>query len=65
MAPGRLIDVTNILRIATRKSRLALWQAEHVQSLLTRAHPGLDIELVPFTTTGDRILDRPLAMIGG
>lgn len=65
MAPGRLIDVTNVLRIATRKSRLALWQAEHVRSLLGHAHPGLDIELVPFTTTGDRILDRPLAMIGG
>ena len=65
MAPGRLTDVTNVLRIATRKSRLALWQAEHVRSLLVRAHPDLDIELVPFTTTGDRILDRPLAMIGG
>lgn len=65
MAPGRLIDVTNVLRIATRKSRLALWQAEHARSLLERAHPGLDIELVTFTTTGDRILDRPLAMIGG
>jgi hydroxymethylbilane synthase len=57
--------VINVLRIATRKSRLALWQAEHVRSLLVHAHPGLDIELVPFTTTGDRILDRPLAMIGG
>lgn len=65
MACGRLIDVTNVLRIATRKSRLAVWQAEHVRSLLVHAHPGLDIELVPFTTTGDRILDRPLAMIGG
>jgi hydroxymethylbilane synthase len=42
-----------------------LWQAEHVKGLLGRAHPNLDIELVPFTTTGDRILDRPLAMIGG
>lgn len=65
MAPGRLIVVTNVLRIATRKSRLALWQAEHVRSLLAAAHPDLDIELLPFTTTGDRILDRPLAMIGG
>lgn len=65
MAPGRLIAVTNVLRIATRKSRLAVWQAEHVRSLLVRAHPGLAVELVPFTTTGDRILDRPLALIGG
>jgi hydroxymethylbilane synthase len=53
------------LRIATRKSKLALWQAEHVAALLRRAHPGLDIELVPLTTQGDRIQDRSLAAIGG
>lgn len=53
------------LRIATRKSKLALWQAEHVAALLRRAHPGLDIELVPITTLGDRIQDRSLAAIGG
>jgi hydroxymethylbilane synthase len=53
------------LRIATRKSKLALWQAEHVAQLLRAAHPGLAIELVPLTTQGDRIQDRSLAAIGG
>jgi hydroxymethylbilane synthase len=53
------------LRIATRRSTLALWQAEHVAGLLRRAHPGLEIELVPLTTQGDRIQDRSLAAIGG
>jgi len=55
----------NTLRIATRKSALALWQAEHVAALLRAAHPHLAVELVPMTTRGDRILDRPLADIGG
>jgi hydroxymethylbilane synthase len=53
------------LRIATRRSRLALWQAEHVGALLTRTHPGLKVELVPMVTEGDRILDRALAEVGG
>ena len=53
------------LRIATRQSALALWQAEHVAARLRLAHPGLDIELVPMTTRGDQVLDRPLAEIGG
>jgi hydroxymethylbilane synthase len=53
------------LRIATRKSALALWQAEHVASLLRLQHPGLQVELLPLVTEGDRILDRPLATIGG
>jgi hydroxymethylbilane synthase len=53
------------LRIATRRSKLALWQAEHVAALLRGAHPGIDIELVPLTTQGDRIQDRSLAAIGG
>jgi hydroxymethylbilane synthase len=53
------------LRIATRKSQLALWQAEHVAELLRRAHAGLEIELVPMVTQGDRIQDRSLAAIGG
>ncbi len=53
------------LRIATRQSRLALWQAEHVAALLRNKHPGLNVVLVPMTTQGDRILDRPLADIGG
>lgn len=53
------------LRIATRKSQLALWQAEHVAALLRREHPGLEVQLVPMTTKGDRIQDRSLAAIGG
>ncbi|GLQ42984.1 hydroxymethylbilane synthase [Dyella nitratireducens] len=56
---------SSLLRIATRKSALALWQAEHVASLLRAAHPGLRVELVPLTTRGDEILDKPLATIGG
>ena len=53
------------LRIATRKSALALWQAEHVAAGLRRLYPHLDVELVAMTTRGDRILDTPLARIGG
>ena len=53
------------LRIATRKSPLALWQAEHVAERLRRAHAGLHVELVPMSTKGDQILDRSLAAIGG
>lgn len=53
------------IRIATRQSRLALWQAEHVATELRSAHPGLDVVLVPMTTQGDRITDRPLAAVGG
>lgn len=54
-----------LLRIATRKSPLALWQAEHVRTLLQQAHPNLTVVLVEMTTKGDKILDTPLAKIGG
>lgn len=54
-----------VLRIATRKSPLALWQAEHVAALLRGAHAGLSVELLPMSTQGDRIQDRSLAAIGG
>jgi len=53
------------LRIATRKSALALWQAEHVAAELRLIHPGLFVDLVPLSTRGDEILDQPLATIGG
>ena len=56
---------TNTLRIATRKSPLALWQAEHVRTRLQEAHPGVAVELITMSTQGDRILDSPLAKIGG
>ena len=54
-----------MLRIATRKSPLALWQSEHVAARLRQAHPGLSVELVPMSTRGDEVLDRSLAAIGG
>jgi hydroxymethylbilane synthase len=52
-------------RLATRQSALALWQTQHVAARLRDAHPGLTVELVPMTTRGDRIIDRPLSEIGG
>lgn len=57
-APERIV-------IATRESRLALWQAEHVQGLLRQLYPRCSVELLGMTTRGDRILDRPLAKVGG
>ena len=57
--------MTAALRIATRKSALALWQAEHVAARLSALAPGLDIVLVPMTTEGDRNLGAPLASSGG
>ena len=53
------------LRIATRRSPLALWQAEHVAGSLRERNSGLDVELVPMRTSGDKILDAPLARVGG
>lgn len=54
-----------IIRIATRKSPLALWQAEHVAERLEKAFPDVKTELVKMVTKGDKILDAPLAKIGG
>ncbi|WP_298442989.1 hydroxymethylbilane synthase [uncultured Ferrimonas sp.] len=53
------------IRIATRKSPLALWQAEFVKAELEQAHPGLTVTLLPMSTKGDIILDTPLAKVGG
>jgi hydroxymethylbilane synthase len=53
------------IRIATRKSPLALWQAEDVRARLRALEPGLEVELVKMTTEGDRVLDAPLAAVGG
>jgi hydroxymethylbilane synthase len=55
----------SLLRIATRKSPLALWQAEHVAARLRAAHAGIQVELLPLSTRGDEVLDRSLAAIGG
>ncbi|MBI4985145.1 MAG: hydroxymethylbilane synthase, partial [Rhodocyclales bacterium] len=57
-APARIV-------IATRESRLALWQAEHVSDLLRKLYPACSVELLGMTTRGDQILDRPLAKVGG
>ncbi|WP_421548234.1 hydroxymethylbilane synthase [Pseudomonas sp. QD4] len=53
------------IRIATRKSALALWQAEYVKARLEEAHPGLVVTLVPMVSRGDKLLDSPLSKIGG
>jgi hydroxymethylbilane synthase len=55
----------NIIRIATRESLLALWQAEFIKAELQAAHPGLEVELLGMTTRGDQLLDSPLSKIGG
>jgi len=55
----------NSIIIATRKSPLAMWQAEHVAAKLKQAHPDLEVELMGMSTQGDKILDTPLAKIGG
>ncbi len=60
-----IFTMAQTLRIATRKSPLAMWQAEHVADRLRRAHPGLEVQLLGMTTQGDKILDTPLAKIGG
>ncbi|MCW8839559.1 MAG: hydroxymethylbilane synthase [Gammaproteobacteria bacterium] len=54
-----------LIRIATRESLLALWQAEYVATALKNAYPGLEVELVKMKSKGDKILDTPLAKIGG
>ena len=57
--------MSQTITIATRKSPLAMWQAEHVAAELKKAHPDIRVELMGMTTQGDRILDTPLAKIGG
>lgn len=55
----------NKITIATRESLLALWQAHYVENRMKEQYPGLSVELLPVTTKGDQILDRPLVEIGG
>ncbi|MDA2918183.1 hydroxymethylbilane synthase [Desulfobacterota bacterium AH_259_B03_O07] len=54
-----------VLRIGSRGSKLALWQAEHIKSLIATKFPDIEIQLIPIKTTGDRLLDSPLSEIGG
>jgi hydroxymethylbilane synthase len=58
-------QANSLIRIATRKSALALWQAKFVKAELEKYHANLTVELVPMSTQGDKILDTPLAKIGG
>ena len=53
------------LKIATRQSPLALWQAQHVKTRLEKLYPDLSVELITMTTKGDQILNSPLSKIGG
>jgi len=57
--------MTDLIRIATRESPLALWQAHYVKDQLQRHHAGLRVELIGMTTRGDQMLDSPLAKVGG
>lgn len=57
--------MSSLIRIATRQSALALWQADYVANALQQAHPGLQVELVKMVSRGDKILDAPLAKVGG
>lgn len=57
-APKRLV-------IASRESRLAMWQAEHVRDCLKKLYPGCDVQILGMTTRGDQILDRALSKVGG
>ncbi|HES76791.1 MAG TPA: hydroxymethylbilane synthase, partial [bacterium] len=59
------MSILSILRIATRKSPLAMWQAEEVARRLTALHPALQIEFIKLTTQGDQLLESPLSKIGG
>jgi len=65
MLGRELRDVQMKLTIATRGSKLALWQAHHITALLTAEHPGLSVDLLILKTQGDKILDVPLAKVGG
>jgi hydroxymethylbilane synthase len=60
-----MAEAPNRLVIATRASRLALWQAEHVRDRLRALYPGCDVSLLELTTRGDQILDRSLSKVGG
>ena len=57
--------MTQLVRIATRKSPLALWQAQYVKKRLMDHHPQLEVELLAISTRGDKLLDTSLAKVGG
>src|SRR5574343_1838063 len=64
-APRRIMSRPSKIVIASRESRLAMWQAVHVRDRLSSLNPGSEVVILGMTTKGDQILDRPLAEIGG
>ena len=54
-----------VVRIGSRESKLAVWQAEHVAHMIEQAHPEIEVQIITMKTTGDRILDRNLDQVGG
>ena len=62
---NNMINAPNKLIIASRESALAMWQARHIQAKLQALYPQCDVQMLGMTTTGDQILDSPLARIGG
>ena len=63
--PPQLAPIPKKLVIASRESALAMWQARHIQSRLQALYPDTDVSILGMTTTGDQILDTPLAKVGG
>lgn len=65
LSEGRTMSAPQRIVIASRESRLAMWQAEHVRDRLAELNPGSQVAILGMTTQGDQILDRPLSQIGG
>src|SRR5256884_542636 len=61
----QLSQASELIVIASRRSRLAMWQSEHVAGELRRLYPHCEVSILGITTSGDRIVDRPLAQVGG
>lgn len=63
--PNEIMNKKTVFKLGTRKSPLALWQAERVSALLKTQHPNITVEIVKIVTSGDKILDKPLVQVGG
>lgn len=64
-SPSSGLEAPKRLVIASRESRLAMWQAEHVRDCLKKLYPGCDVQILGMTTRGDQILDLALSKVGG
>jgi Porphobilinogen deaminase, dipyromethane cofactor binding domain len=62
---NNIVPIPKKLIIASRESRLAMWQAEYIRDRLLELYPQMDVSILGMTTRGDQILDQPLAKIGG